>query len=208
LTDAERNNALAQGIDALHRFHDDAMRVLAFLLHVPTPGDPFKPAKDLPPIYVPKLVASAATAFRCLRGAGYEFDRRPLDEFTEAVRTWDVDRAPGAWEAVKRLLHDIEAKAKAALGQADPLARTVEILGQSRSKIRLVKYLAGRAGREAELATIVTDYYKRRTVNTINLDTARRLAERTRSLLDVERAPLRLRIAASVVRLVDADPVA
>ncbi|MFI5454206.1 MAG: hypothetical protein ACHRXM_02025 [Isosphaerales bacterium] len=85
----------------------------------------------------------------------------------------------------------------------DPLEVTCRVLRAS--QVELIRLLADRDGREAELKTIVQVFYKRTLATPKNLAVARRRAERTREILEERSCPLRVEIHANTVRLIDAD---
>jgi hypothetical protein len=129
----------------------------------------------------------------------------------EAIDDGDVDEVPDA--ATPSVGEDRPTIGPIPTGSKtptsdDPLSRTITTLGKAKKMIDLIRFLAGREARKAELATIITKFYGRSTANKRNLRTPRRLAERTRRALEEKGCPLRLDISDNVVRLIDADPVA
>jgi hypothetical protein len=91
---------------------------------------------------------------------------------------------------------------------ADPVEATVKTLGKAVRQIELVKFLASRENRSAELTTVAKDFYKRQRSDKQTLKIVRRQAERARENLGRKGCPLQIHISGNVVRLIDADPVA
>jgi hypothetical protein len=90
----------------------------------------------------------------------------------------------------------------------DPIETTARMLGKATTQIRLVRFLATRERRSADLAEIDRHVYSRHTAQKNNLRNVRRQAEKTRESLAGKGCPLRLHISGGVARLIDAQPVA
>jgi hypothetical protein len=75
-------------------------------------------------------------------------------------------------------------------------------------QIELIKFLAAREQRQADLATVASDVYERRAIGKQKLRNTRRQVELARENLVEKGCPLRLHISGNVVRLLDAYPVA
>jgi hypothetical protein len=168
LTNAQRDEALAAAIDALHRFREDAGQAMRAMGHGSSPGDPLDPADFLPTVYVPRLHAQATILSQCLKNVGFEFNLRPLTEFIREVSRWHVDRARRAWEAVDRLLREIEARvavARAPAGWAIDhlIVDTLRAVGHRLTTSQLLSEMVKRGERPSEstvkkrLAAMVTD---------------------------------------------------
>jgi hypothetical protein len=90
----------------------------------------------------------------------------------------------------------------------DLVEQTVMMLGKAVRQIELIKFLAAREQRQADLATLASHVYKRRVIGKRQLRNTRRQVELARENLVGKGCPLRLHISGNVVRLLDADPVA
>ena len=91
----------------------------------------------------------------------------------------------------------------------DPLEETVLKLGRAIRKIDLLRFLAARENRSAELATIAKDLYKKQSPSSKKaIKNTRSQVEDARDKLRDSGCPLQIHISGNVVRLIDADPVA
>ena len=91
---------------------------------------------------------------------------------------------------------------------ADPTQKAVDMLGRSKRVIELIRFLAARENKAAELDVIISDIYKLKAKTDANRRKARKLAERARAALEKRGCPVRIYILLNNVRLIDAQPVA
>ncbi len=85
------------------------------------------------------------------------------------------------------------------------LEQTCRLLSRSVEKARLVRFLAEREGRKADMYTLAKEFYTHKCPTDNHKRTARRHAERTSDDLEAKNCPLRLVIDGNVAYLVDAQ---
>jgi hypothetical protein len=127
---------------------------------------------------------------------------------TNATPVSGTTISPQCDPSVQGTERGLDANSKPINASPELLETTAIMLGRAVKQVELVRFLAIKEGQQAELTTIVKEFYKHRIVNEQRLKSARKLAERARDSLTAKNCPLRLHISGNVVRLIDVDPIA
>jgi hypothetical protein len=132
----------------------------------------------------------------------------PPPELIAAWRAWTASRGAEP-PAVPESLPPPPPRAAApapSVDWADWVEQAVTWLGRATVQIALIRFLAARDNRQADLATLTREVRHRKCSRKDDISATRRLAERTRDALEAGNCPLRLTISGSVVRLITASP--